>query len=91
MLKICLVSNNFDIAKEPVMNDPVDVACNLEFTVKKRDRFFCFTMHVFSFSFILVKELIIYKIAILFLLLRFHSPTKFNERELTTENMSLLS
>ena len=40
MLKICPVSNNFDIAKEPVMNDPVDVACNLEFTVKKRDRFF---------------------------------------------------
>ena len=40
MLKSCLVSNNFDIAKEPVMNDLVDVACNLEFTVKKRDRFF---------------------------------------------------
>ena len=40
ILKICLVSNNFDIAKEPVVNDLVDVACNLEFTVKKRDSFF---------------------------------------------------
>ena len=40
ILKTCLVSSNFDIAKEPVMNDLVDVACNLEFTVKKRDSFF---------------------------------------------------
>lgn len=40
MLKICVVSNNFDIAREPVMNDLVDVACKVEFTVKKRDNFF---------------------------------------------------
>ena len=70
ILKTCLVSSNFDIAKEPVMNDLVDVACNLEFTVKKRDSFFVSQMQVFSFSFLffsffffvfsLVKELMIY-------------------------------
>lgn len=92
ILKTCLVSSNFDIAKEPVMNDLVDVACNLEFTVKKRDSFFVsqckssvFLFFSFRFSslfFSLVKELMIYKIAVLFLLLRLHSFKKFNEREL---------
>ena len=80
ILKTCLVSSNFDIAKEPVMNDLVDVACNLEFTVKKRDSFFvsqCKSSVFLFFSFFsLVKELMIYKIAVLFLLLRLHSFKK---------------
>ena len=76
ILKTCLVSSNFDVAKEPVMNDLVDVACNLEFTVKKRDSFFVsqckssvFLFFSFRFSSLfisLVKELMIYKIAVLF-------------------------
>ena len=75
MLKICLVSNNFDIAREPVMNDLVDVACKVEFTVKKRDNFFAsqckfsvflFFSFRFSFFFSLVKELLIYKTAVPF-------------------------
>ena len=44
ILKTCLVSSNFDIAKEPVMNDLVDVACNLEFYGQKERQLFCFTM-----------------------------------------------
>ena len=40
ILKIFLVSSNFDIAKEPVMNDLVDMACSLEVTVKNRGSFF---------------------------------------------------
>lgn len=92
ILKTCLVSSNFDVAKEPVMNDLVDVACNLEFTVKKRDSFFVsqckssvFLFFSFRFSSLfisLVKELMIYKIAVLFCFYVYIHSKKFNEREL---------
>lgn len=55
ILKTCLVSSNYDIAKEPVMNDLVDVACNLEFTAKRETAFLFHNASLqFFFSFLFV-------------------------------------
>ena len=95
ILKICLVSNNFDIAKEPVMNDLVNVACNLEFTVKKRDSFFVsqckssvFLFFSFRFSsfFFFGQRTDIFKIALTF---TFIQKIQY-EGTVTMKNLSLI-
>ena len=48
LVKICLVSHNFDVTKVHLMAVFVDIASNLGVVVKQRDSLLCTAIRVFS-------------------------------------------